>query len=271
MKIRNNPSASRRGFTLIELLVVISIIGILAGMLLPVLAKAKEKANIKMAQVEINNIAGAINAYYAAYNRWPTSTAAAEAAAINPNACPDFTFGTVDSTGNVLRNKRGEPLVVIKNMVGNYQANNAEVIAILRYNTNYTETIKGVKVSLAMAKNPEKNVYLNTKEVSDTRQPGIGSDGVIRDPWGNPYLITIDMNYDNQCRDAFYRNDAVSAQLTDATRGYNGLVKVNVAGVANTFEARTPVMVWSLGPDGKADPASKADRGANKDNVLGWK
>jgi prepilin-type N-terminal cleavage/methylation domain-containing protein/prepilin-type processing-associated H-X9-DG protein len=63
----------RRGFTLIELLVVIAIIGILAAMVFPVFARARESARKAVCLSNVKNIALAVNMYLADYNDtfWP--------------------------------------------------------------------------------------------------------------------------------------------------------------------------------------------------------
>lgn len=62
---------SRQGFTLIELLVVIAIIAILAAMLFPVFARARESARKIQCLANVKNAAVAIQMYLTDYDRLP--------------------------------------------------------------------------------------------------------------------------------------------------------------------------------------------------------
>jgi prepilin-type N-terminal cleavage/methylation domain-containing protein len=262
-----------RAFTLIELLVVIAIIAILAGLLLPALAIVKKKSQIGRAKTEMQGIAAAINQYDATYSRMPVSSEAFGEATANS---PDFTFGTMSNATPVIgRNGATGTLPKILNVGGKtgYQMPNSEVMAILLDLTNYPGGTPTVNTN--HIKNPQRIAFLNAKMVSDLGISGIGPDLVYRDPWGNPYIISLDLNGDSKTRDGFYRQANVSR--LNGSAGYNGLVQGDPVN-PDSFEANTTVMVWSLGPDGTcsvdatgtAVPGTKANQEPNKDNVTSW-
>ena len=101
--------------------------------------------------------------------------------------------------------------------------------------------------------------------------PGIGLDGVYRDPWGNPYIISLDLDMNGTTVDGFYGR---LIETKVRTLPVNANYPVEIA---------ASVAVWSLGPDASADPAPNTTKlsdptdpkqilkaGANADNVLSW-
>ena len=74
MKNHIRKFTPRTAFTLIEMLIVIAIIAILASLLLPAVAKARETAKRQRMQATINGMSIALKGYYNEYGHWPTKT-----------------------------------------------------------------------------------------------------------------------------------------------------------------------------------------------------
>lgn len=178
----------------------------------------KPRAKSKFALIEMSGVDAAIQTFFADYGYWPVS----EATASLTNR--DFTFGTF---GTGARS-------VITNGFGR-EANNSEVMRILLAVEEVGR--RPSDASSSSSRNPRRSIYLNAKFVAGTNSAGVGPDFVYRDPWGNPYIITLDLNGNGQCDDCLYH-------------------------------VKGRVSVWSFGPDGKASATERTDVGVNADNIV---
>jgi hypothetical protein len=241
-----------------------------------VLQIAIKHAKVVKAHTEAAAIVTAIQAYDSAYGRFPVSAAAQSQAVANANPSPsnlrnlngDFTYGGTFQT------PAGSP--PMGTTVNGSIMTNAEVIAILMDITTYPNN-GGPTINTNHVKNPQQKPFLNAKmsgynpTTGGLPLPGVGTDLVYRDPWGNPYIISMDLNYDEQCQDAFYQLQKVSQTQPNSQSGYNGLVNTTDAnGNGDNFRYHGKVMVWSAGPDGQIDPTAGANNGLNKDNIVSW-
>ena len=234
MKTTPPHSARRRaGFSLLEIMTVIVILAILISITIPVIIRSKVKAMAGMAQVDCSTISGAIKQYYDDYKRYPMRKGQK---ANTPGG--DLTFA-------------GSP------------PNSDAIITLIAM-----ESLGGNDVNKNHRRNYKKTRYFEPKLVNSIEKGGIGPDGVFRDPFGNPYVISVDFNNDDKCNDLFYGQPAISGG-GDGQISYFGLVQEAKNGVP-LFFLSGQVMVWSAGPDQSIDPGANAMKGANHDNIIGW-
>lgn len=258
MKLTNQVSRHPAlGFTLIELLVVIAIIAILAGLLLPAVSAARQRAAVARARAEIKTLQTAINQYKTDYGRYPVTKEAETWAANNGGS---VTFGiSVDVTGATT--KITDPYST--------RANNVVTAILLGRDYGYDDMKQKFTIPGVASRNPRHVTYLDPKINGDNTSPGIGTDLMYRDPWGNPYVFSFDLNYDDKVTDALYRLAKVSmSNPSDTSQGYNGFISDD-SGL--TYHSTGDLLIWSYGPDGSADGKVQATGDPNKDNILSWK
>ena len=203
------PKEDRKAFTLMELLVVIAIIAVLLGLAFPVFQGVLDRAKKVQAKNDVTQIVTAVNAFYTEYGKYPTVTA-------------DTIITSTSSPSN------------------------ADLMYTLR-------AVSGIGLNMNNAINTRQIVFISPPDVKNPANPrsGIGTTtgaGQYYDPWGTPYLVEIDGNYDNQIANPYTAN-------------------------AGATPLQIGVIAWSLGKDkAGATAAASGDKktGTYNDDVISW-
>ena len=161
----------RRAFTLIEILVVISIIAILMALLLPALAKVKDRARQEEAHNDLLNIVVAVKQYQTEYGKLPSVTSATTSAPTG-----DMLVGDADAKATI-------------------------------DNSGLMDTLRAIDRGLNAhhVLNPKRIIFLESRTARDASAPRAGfadspeakKRGCFFDPWGKQYCVVMDADSDN--------------------------------------------------------------------------
>jgi prepilin-type N-terminal cleavage/methylation domain-containing protein len=144
----------RRTFTLIEVLVTIAIIAILAGLLMPAIGKAREKAKIVQTRGQINALLMAIKMYESTYGYLPRAG--------NEKAVKGTDYDEYTKIINILQgsNPRGIRMLDVDNTqgTGNYTDTWGNHFRVC-FDTDYDGDIPKASDNSELDDSPYKKVY----------------------------------------------------------------------------------------------------------------
>ena len=208
----------KRVFTLVELLVVIAIIAVLAGLAIPAVSIAKQKAKQTQARVDINSLEAA----FAEYEKDRGTLAAL------PN------YGSLTGSNYTLGDDKK-----IVNEFGSRDSNRYydAIMEVLTFTpvdgsavTANTNLVTGSSLKL-LPFNRKRQQYMRPAKalVADLQNDSQStpSEFLILDPWGRRYNIALDGNYNGYIDDA---------------NGFGGITQANT-------RINAKVMIFSYGSD----------------------
>jgi hypothetical protein len=110
--------------------------------------------------------------------------------------------------------------------------------------------INGVTINQGNELNPKNETFITVRSETGIVPDRVSTqDGVLRDPWGFPYIIILDLDYDGRVRNPFFGAPNEPAFIN------------------------APVAIFSLGADGQWNPQAPTrgtGAGVNTDNIYSW-
>lgn len=203
--------STRRGFTLIELLVVVVIIALIAGLSIPVINAAMERAQRTQTQAVMQQMRSAIQQFRTDFNRFPVDLPATAAEADVEDLLTDGSNGLIAA------------LMALEPTGG---------ATLNRTQTRYLD--------LPAARNGRFGV---TDPAAGGAGAGEAAFASLTDLWGRPYRVLLDTNYDNRINNP----DVQSNDVIISSRAPNYLsspVLIYSVGQDGVAQTKDDIVSW---------------------------